>query len=85
MIGIFNLKWTSKSYASAMENKDEISTERNDQNGRGLVAVPSYWGIETAKMKISWSDGSKWPLGLFYGKIYLYLYIPNFHCIYIVI
>lgn len=34
------------SSSSAMENKDENSTVKKDQNGGGSVAVPSYSGIE---------------------------------------
>lgn len=55
--------------ASATEKKDEkpptMGTVKKDHNGGGSVAVPSYWGIETAKMKIARKDGSKWPWNSF--------------------
>ncbi|BAB09852.1 alternative oxidase 2 [Arabidopsis thaliana] len=53
------------SSASAMEKKDENLTVKKGQNGGGSVAVPSYWGIETAKMKITRKDGSDWPWNCF--------------------
>ncbi|XP_020883691.1 ubiquinol oxidase 2, mitochondrial [Arabidopsis lyrata subsp. lyrata] len=63
--GDFKLRWRRMSSASATENKDENSTVKKDQNGGGSVAVPSYWGIETAKMKITRKDGSDWPWNCF--------------------
>ncbi|CAH2043558.1 unnamed protein product [Thlaspi arvense] len=60
------------SSASAMEKKDEKKDEnpkveavKKDQNDGGSVAVPSYWGIETSKMKITRRDGSNWPWNCF--------------------
>lgn len=53
------------SCASAMEKKVENSTVTKDQNDGGSVKVPSYWGIETAKMKITRRDGSDWPWNCF--------------------
>ncbi|ESQ31471.1 hypothetical protein EUTSA_v10005697mg [Eutrema salsugineum] len=68
--GNFNLKWRRMS--SAMENKDEnkeenptVETVKKGQNGGDSVAVPSYWGIEKAKMKITRKDGSDWPWNSF--------------------
>lgn len=58
------------SSSSAMENKDENSTVKKDQNGGGSVAVPSYWGIETAKMKVTRKDGSDWPWNCFMVNLY---------------
>lgn len=54
------MKCRRMSSASA-EKKFENSTVTKDQNDGGSVAVPSYWGIETAKMKITRRDGSDWP------------------------
>ncbi|KAL0856511.1 hypothetical protein Bca101_061664 [Brassica carinata] len=68
LIGSFNLKWRMMCSASATEKKDEkprIDTVKKDQSGGGSVAVPSYWGIETAKMKIARKDGSEWPWNCF--------------------
>ncbi|XP_010461512.1 PREDICTED: ubiquinol oxidase 2, mitochondrial isoform X2 [Camelina sativa] len=63
--GNLSLKWRRMSSASTMEKKVENSTVKKDQNGGGSVAVPSYWGIETAKMKITRRDGSDWPWNSF--------------------
>ncbi|CAH8303834.1 unnamed protein product [Eruca vesicaria subsp. sativa] len=68
LLGSFNLKYRRVCSSSEMEKKDEkprIDTVKKDQNGGGSVAVPSYWGIETAKMKIARKDGSKWPWNSF--------------------
>ncbi|KAF8050815.1 hypothetical protein N665_1868s0001 [Sinapis alba] len=68
LLGTFNLNWRTMCSASATEKKDEkprIDTVKKDQKGGGSVAVPSYWGIETAKMKIARKDGSKWPWNCF--------------------
>ncbi|KAL0747039.1 hypothetical protein Bca101_029041 [Brassica carinata] len=66
--GDFNMRWRRMCSASATEKKDEkprIDKVKKDQDGGGSVAVPSYWGIETAKMKIARKDGSKWPWNCF--------------------
>ncbi|KAL1204079.1 Ubiquinol oxidase 2 [Cardamine amara subsp. amara] len=47
------------------DKKDENPTARKDQNGGGAVKVPSYWGIETTKMKIYRKDGTNWPWNCF--------------------
>ncbi|CAE6258401.1 unnamed protein product [Arabidopsis arenosa] len=73
-----NLRWRRMSSASAMENKDENSTVKKDQNGGGSVAVRSYWGIETAKMKITRRDGSDWPWNCFMILHVLMFYICFF-------
>ncbi|CAN7024775.1 unnamed protein product [Brassica oleracea var. botrytis] len=68
LIGDFNMRWRRMCSASATEKKDEkprIDKVKKDQDGGGSVAVPSYWGIETAKMKIARKDGSKWPWNCF--------------------
>lgn len=62
------MRWRRMCSASATEKKDEkprIDKVKKDQDGGGSVAVPSYWGIETAKMKIARKDGSKWPWNCF--------------------
>ncbi|VVB17972.1 unnamed protein product [Arabis nemorensis] len=51
--------------SASAEKKDENLTVTKDQNDGGSVAVPSYWGIETAKMKITRRDGSDWPWNCF--------------------
>ncbi|WZZ12529.1 hypothetical protein YC2023_105618 [Brassica napus] len=68
LMGDFNMRWRRMCSASATEKKDEkprLDTVRKDQDGGGSVTVPSYWGIETAKMKIARKDGSKWPWNCF--------------------
>ncbi|KAJ0236453.1 Ubiquinol oxidase 2 [Hirschfeldia incana] len=68
LLGSFNLEWRRMCSASGTEKKNEkpkIDTVKKNQNGGGSVAVPSYWGIETAKMKIARKDGSKWPWNSF--------------------
>lgn len=63
--GDFKWKLRRISSASGTEKKDENPTARKDQDGGGAVVVPSYWGIETTKMKISRKDGSDWPWNCF--------------------
>lgn len=71
-----DLNWKLRmSSASGTENKDENPTAKKNQNGGGPVVVPSYWGRETTKMKISRKDGSDWPWNCFMVKL---IFILNF-------